>query len=370
MRSHKEIAEELLGYVIDDEGFAPCPGATAHSTQSAGRDWRIWFEGDGKPHEHCFHSSCKDARDDFMRRLYRAIAAEEKGMRVTKKVMPKAQRPLPASPKPRKVKAAPLDVALVRELAARVEEEITPEWLRRRSPVAIPQQATSWAELMLDSLYKKGSKILVFTSYRSQGQYLYVAGDGPYKLGNKPTIKAVRSARLPNGGNEGVWYLTSPVKGTWEPNPSKRDRGGNLIAGRRHAACCTSFPYLVIESDTIEPGIWLKILVQLADPIVAIYTSGGKSVHALVRVAADTQEEFNVCRDEYIERLSAVGADAAAITPVRLSRLPGCLRHGTTDASGTYVKYDEPHRQELLYLNPYAKQGSAIINQVEQRGSK
>ena len=62
------------------------------------------------------------------------------------------------------------------------------------------------------------------------------------------------------------------------------------------------------ESDVLTADVWLKvILVQLADPIVAVYTSGGKSVHALVKISAATPEEFNAIKSEYVLRLSAVG---------------------------------------------------------------
>ena len=44
MRSHKEIAEEILGYPIREDGCAPCPGAALHTAQSGPRDWRIWFD--------------------------------------------------------------------------------------------------------------------------------------------------------------------------------------------------------------------------------------------------------------------------------------------------------------------------------------
>lgn len=370
MRSHKDIAEDILGYPIEEDGSAPCPGAAFHTTQSGPRDWRIWFDGDGKPHEHCFHTSCQGARDDFMRALYRGISVEERGTRGTRRQVPKSQRPLPAAPKAGKVKAAELDHDLAQELAGRVEEAITGDWLRAHSPVEIPESPHTWGELLLKELYPAGARILVFTAFASQGQYLYVAGEGVYRLGRKPGIKAVKAPRLPAGGDCGVWFLTAPITGQWEPNPGKRDAQGNLMPGRRHAACCASFPYLVLESDNLPPDVWLKILVQLADPIVAVYTSGGKSVHALVRVAAATPEEFNVIKEGYVLRLSAVGADAAAITPVRLSRLPGCMRHGATGNFGTYVKYDKPRLQELLYLNPAAVHGTPILTMPARKKTR
>lgn len=370
MRSHKEIAEEILGYPIREDGCAPCPGAALHTAQSGPRDWRIWFDGEGKPHEYCFHNSCQGARDDFMRVLYRAISAEERGTRGTRKPTPKYQRPLPATPKARKVQAEALNEDLALALAARVEEEITFDWLKSHSPVEIPDNNRACGELLLNELYPTGSRILVFTAFASQGQYMYVVGDGAYKLGRKPGVAPVKAPRLPAGGDSGVWYLTAPITGKWEPNPGKRDAMGNLMPGRRHAACCTSFPYLVLESDVLTADVWLKILVQLADPIVAVYTSGGKSVHALVKVSAATPEEFNAIKAEYVLRLSSVGADAAAITPVRLSRLPGCMRHGASGENGTYFKYDKPRLQELLYLNPAAVPGVPILTMPARKTRK
>ena len=370
MRSHKEIAEEILGYPIREDGCAPCPGAALHTAPSDPRDWRIWFDGEGKPHEYCFHNSCQGARDDFMRVLYRAISAEERGTRGTRKPTPKYQRPLPATPKARKVQAEALNEDLALALAARVEEEITFDWLKSHSPVEIPDNNRACGELLLNELYPTGSRILVFTAFASQGQYMYVVGDGAYKLGRKPGVAPVKAPRLPAGGDCGVWYLTAPITGKWEPNPGKRDAMGNLMPGRRHAACCTSFPYLVLESDVLTADVWLKILVQLADPIVAVYTSGGKSVHALVKVSAATPEEFNAIKAEYVLRLSSVGADAAAITPVRLSRLPGCMRHGASGENGTYCKYDKPRLQELLYLNPAAVPGVPILTMPARKTRK
>ncbi len=355
MRTHKEIAEEILGYPIDENGNAPCPGAQFHTTQNGVRDWRIWFDDGGKPHESCYHQNCQAARDEFMKQLYRAIAQEERGYERTP--VPRMERPLPAVPKALKVKADELDYTLALEVAEACPENVTEEWLVKHSRVPIPEQASQWGELMLNELYPKGTRILVFTEFASQGQFMYVVGYGVFRLGNKPDVKAVKSDRLPKGGRNGVWYLVAPVTGAWKPNPNKKDANGNMMPGRRHGDCCTGFPYLVLESDNLEPELWLRILAQLIDPVVAVYTSGGKSIHALVRVDAETPEQFAVMRAEYIERLTCVGADAAAITPVRLSRLPGCLRYGSGNET-----YPEPRMQRLLYLNPAAEWGMSILD--------
>lgn len=234
MKSHKELAEEILGYPIGEDGCAPCPGAALHTTQSGPRDWRIWFDGEGKPHEYCFHQSCQSARDDFMRVLYRAISAEERGARSTRKATPKYQRPLPPAPKARKVKAEELNEDLALALAGRVEEEITFDWLRDHSPVEIPGNPRTWGELLLNELYPAGARILVFTAFASQGQYMYIVKDGVYKLGRKPGVEPVKAPRLPAGGDAGVWYL-SARDGQMGTQPRQAGCHGKFDAG---AAAC------------------------------------------------------------------------------------------------------------------------------------
>ena len=63
---------------------------------------------------------------------------------------------------------------------------------------------------------------------------------------------------------------------------------------------------------------------------------------------------LNSLRDALLPVLCPLGADAAALTAVRLSRLPGCLRHGTSDKEGNFVPYPVPRLQELIWLNPSA----------------
>jgi hypothetical protein len=101
-------------------------------------------------------------------------------------------------------------------------------------------------------------------------------------------------------------------------------------------------------------------LVQLSFPIVAIYTSGGRSIHALVKVDCTTKASFDSLRDSLIQVLAPLGADAAAMTAVRLSRLPGLLRHGAKDKEGILKPYRAPRLQKLLWLNPDAKPESIL----------
>lgn len=361
MLDYRKIVEEFCGVTLTPDDTSACPFAgRLHDTGSGERAVKWVFPDDGgKPHARCFHAKCQDAWCDLIRDLYRAINARERAAREGARPGGKGdsaprRSALPTPPKEQPARAPKCDLARAEQLAARCPVgAITPDMLRALSPVAIPADPATHGSLLIDTLYRPGEHILVFTTFASQGQYLHTAGTADYyRLGNKPGIKAKRAPRLPISGREGVWFLTSPVLGTWQPNPHRAAPGGGQALGRRHTACCTRFPYLVLESDTVPPATWLRILVQLRERIAAVYSSGGKSIHTLLRVDAKTPEEFNIHRANVLRRLSLVGADPAAITPVRLSRLPGCTRRGSTGRDGVYREYEQPRMQELYYLDP------------------
>lgn len=356
MKDIRTICEQFCGISIDPQNnTSACPFAGTLHDSSSGDRAVIWhFDDPNKPRAHCFHTKCAEAFSALMSDLHHHIyqlRQAENGSTAAPAATPDR---LPAAPKTPGTRILPCDHVLAAQIAAlNPLPEITEQMLINASPVKIPADPTTHGALLIDTLYQPGEHILVFTAFQSQGQYLHTAGTTQfYRLGNRPGIQAITSPRLPAGGPEGVWYLVQPVSGTWLPNPNKRDKDGNLQLGRRHTQCVTRFPYAVLESDTIEPSTWLRILTQLQDPIAAIYTSGGKSIHALIKVDAASAEEFNLARANLIKRLAPVGADPAALTAVRLSRLPGCLRNGVKDSAGNLQTYEQPRMQKLLYLNP------------------
>lgn len=348
---------------------ATCPGIASHSTGNGPRDYRIWFEEGKGPHDHCVHQSCAAARDAAMQALYSALRRKDPAAAAATSRYNAARAAYAAAPTGRR---APVEIYNETEAAAAAAGctvMVTDAWLRSHSPVPIPQDPTAWPRLLLDSIYAPGERILVFTKFASQGQVLHTCKGPTVRLEEHPpafgTAPHHPPTAFPKGAQNGCWFLAAPVTGKWQPNDNNRDKFGAKL-GRRHAACATRFPFLVLESDEAPPSIWLRILVQLADPIVAIYTSGGKSYHALVRVDCTTKEEFDIQRQVYITRLAALGADAAAITAVRLTRLPGCLRYGSGDGARhrPYLAPDgspAPRMQTLLYLNP-AADGRSILD--------
>jgi hypothetical protein len=73
-----------------------------------------------------------------------------------------------------------------------------------------------------------------------------------------------------------------------------------------------------------------------------VTTSGSKSAHALVRVSQKDREGYLARAAEIADLVVPLGADPAAMSAVRLTRVPGCLRKDTGKA------------QTLIYFNPDA----------------
>jgi hypothetical protein len=226
-------------------------------------------------------------------------------------------------------------------------ESISAHWLAMRSPVC-PWNRTPAS--FLHALYRKGENIVVFDDYHSQGQALWTHPGVPY---DASTLNAfTKSKRL------GVWFLCNPVDGQWRVNDE------NKLSRRSHQNI-SSWPYLLIESDRsdISAADWLTAIAQLPLPIAAIYETGGRLPHALLRVHAPTKEAWDRIRDSIAALFIMLGADFSSLSAVRLSRLPCCERLGKEDEHGAYQRFkDGPHLQRLLYLNP-APDGTPIVEQ-------
>lgn len=257
------------------------------------------------------------------------------------------------------VKRCKFDLALLQREVADVSHSINAEWFKERSPVPVENCD---AAAFLARLFRPGEVVIIFDEFYSQGQYVYWVGKGSFRLARRPGVKGVRSP-LPVTGRKGIWYLCQPVTGKWLPNPRALDEHGRPKLSRRSEEVVTAWRYMVLESDNAPSDLWLRLLAKLPMPIAAIYTSGGRSIHALVRVGAKTKPQWDGWKKMVVGLLSALGADPGALTAVRLTRLPGCMREGGEDENGKYFRYGKPRLQELLYLNPSPPvEGIAILD--------
>lgn len=90
----------------------------------------------------------------------------------------------------------------------------------------------------------------------------------------------------------------------------------------------TDYRYALVESDNMELEKQNALIRELELPVACLVYSGGKSLHAIVKIQADTYEEYrrrvdylyNVCRK------NGLLLDSQNRNPSRLSRMPGVLR--------------------------------------------
>ncbi len=369
MTARREIAAGLLGGHRLEEawgGFAPCPGAAMHSGKTGKRDFKVTLEG--APTGYCLHHSCAGAIEDWNYKLRRAVWEVEHGGARSNgtpgRTMPGGapdMRNVASLPKEEAAKRTrPLDREAVLKVTKGVPA-ITRHWLWQRSPVDVRECGL---EGFFAALYQDDERVLIFTRFTSQGDFAWWQGRGSYRLGRNDQQKAVKS-ELPTGGPVGVWFLANPADLGWHPVKHISEGGRKL--SRRSETGITAWRYMVLESDELEEALWLRVLVNLRLPIAAVYTSGGRSIHALIRGGWSTKAEWDQYRNELGPLLTSLGADGAALTAVRLSRLPFMLRRGSEKKDGTYVEWEKPAKQELLWLDPMPD-FRGMIHKGVQRG--
>lgn len=90
----------------------------------------------------------------------------------------------------------------------------------------------------------------------------------------------------------------------------------------------TEYRYALVESDTIEIEKQNALLRELELPIAVLVHSGGKSLHAIVRIDAPDYTEYRKRVDFLysICKKNGLVIDTQNRNPSRLSRLPGCVR--------------------------------------------
>lgn len=151
----------------------------------------------------------------------------------------------------------------------------------------------------------------------------------------------------------------------------------------------TRFAYALAEADTMPIEDQKKLLINLKLPIAALVESGGKSVHAIVKIGASDEAEYKqrvaFLFSELAKRNFIV--DTNNKNPSRLSRLPGAMRKGkcqeliaTNIGCATWEEWidemhgidddlPEIHSARDMFENP-APEPPAIIEGILRQGAK
>jgi hypothetical protein len=127
------------------------------------------------------------------------------------------------------------------------------------------------------------------------------------------------------------------------PNPLTGKQGTTKDGkpSYRADACVACFRFAVLEFDGLPRAEQIHFWAGARLPIAALIDSGGKSIHAWVRIDAENEMEWRVNVEERLfDVLAAIGIDRSCRNESRLSRTPGHLRLSTGN------------HQRLLYLAP------------------
>ncbi len=92
----------------------------------------------------------------------------------------------------------------------------------------------------------------------------------------------------------------------------------------------TDYRYALVESDSMEIGRQNAIIRELELPVACLVYSGGRSLHAIVRVDAADYSEYRK-RVDYLYHVcqkNGLKTDNQNRNPSRLSRMPGIIRKG------------------------------------------
>ena len=181
------------------------------------------------------------------------------------------------------------------------------------APVALPTEAIPPSRAIL-AAFEQGELIRVQlqVAQRKEGAWM-PKGFGEF-MTREQVVAALDADALRGNKDAGIYMGQNPVRPGLDDQTAAKDEG---VAAFRHA---------LVEFDSVPLEQQFAIVLATRLPVSAVVYSGGKSLHAWVRVdAAD--------RETYKQRVAAIhalpllaGMDKANKNPSRLSRLPGARR--------------------------------------------
>lgn len=197
---------------------------------------------------------------------------------------------------------------------------INKAWLEGKE-VTEPDEWDPVSQLVkyLETLFEASENVgYVTDSWEKDGKYLPTKGAYDRTAGE--LIQELNKCKGDIGSvlgdykhEAGAWIRFNPIDGKGVKNEN-----------------VTDFRYALVESDDTEIDQQNAIIRELELPVACLVHSGGKSIHAIVKVEAGSYDEYrkrvdylyNVCRKNGLK------IDTQNKNPSRLSRMPGVERNG------------------------------------------
>lgn len=178
------------------------------------------------------------------------------------------------------------------------------------------KQLTQYLSLLFDSSEIVG---YVTSSYVNEDGR-HVPSKGAYDRTAGELIQLLSSCKGDLGSvigdyseDAGAWIRFNPLDGKGVKNDN-----------------VTEYRYALVESDTLNLSKQYSLMRELQLPIAAMVHSGGKSIHAIVRIDAKSYDEYRQ-RVDYLYAVcqkNGMQIDRQNRNPSRLSRMPGVIRKG------------------------------------------
>ncbi|HWQ42803.1 MAG TPA: AAA family ATPase [Desulfosporosinus sp.] len=193
-------------------------------------------------------------------------------------------------------------------------------WLEGREVIE-PNQWDQVAQLVkyLETLFEASENVgYVTESWEKDGKHLPTKGCCDRTAG-----QLIELLSICDGDIGAVIGDYKPDVGAWirfNPLDGKGVKNENV----------TDFRFALVESDEMEIDKQNAIIRELELPVACLVHSGKKSLHAIVRIDADTYEEYRKRVDYLYDvcRKNGFKVDSQNRNPSRLSRMPGVMRNG------------------------------------------
>lgn len=266
-------------------------------------DWDKWSEGSGKYHAGECEKKWYSFQSDGVTGAYITMKAKEGGWEPSK---------APDSPK-----ALSWDSVIGRDTVAIVDSGFV-------GNEVVPLPPKNWdpkTQLLdyINTLFQPDDIVGFCTQSilnhdkskrvpANSGVYTLTAEEICRRLNTESDIESAIGTYNKDGG---AWIRFNPLDGKGVANSN-----------------VTDFRYTLVECDEVEIEKQYALIKQMNLPVAALVHSGGKSIHAIVKVGA-------IDKDEYVKKVqflyqtcekSGLKIDTKNKNPSRLSRMPGIVR--------------------------------------------
>ena len=202
------------------------------------------------------------------------------------------------------------------------EKIINTTWLDVSNTIEQPKEINATDELRryIQTLFKPDEIVgFCIDAQKDEDRNKWTpASKGAYGMTAKAILNAIKKhpddikAVIGDYNEEaGAWIRFNPLDGAGVSNQN-----------------VTELRYALVESDTLEIERQKAIMEELQLPIAIMLYSGGKSIHAIVKVDAVTVQDYRE-KVDYLYRIcekNGLSIDKQNKNPSRMSRMPGVKR--------------------------------------------